>query len=62
MFLGKAFSMCCQKNIFKCSEIVSPYTSSFQKMQSEASKVSYVNIALFGGLPGIPRVILIENV
>lgn len=62
MFFGKAFSMCCQKNVLKCSEIVPPYTSFFQKMQSGASKVPYVNIALFGGPLGILRVILIENV
>lgn len=47
MCLGKAFSLCCQGNVFECSEIVPPYyTSCFQKM---LGGVSDVNIAQFGG-------------
>lgn len=54
MCLGKAFSMCCQGNVLKGSEIVPPYASSFQKMEGRASMSSYVNIALFGGPLGFP--------
>lgn len=54
MCLGKAFSMCCQGIALKCSEIVPPYTSSFQKMEGRASTIFYVNIALFGDPLGFP--------